>query len=197
MALRTSMLSVATSWWRVDTCVLIAWLSSFSADVGTITGFSSLGSSQSSSSETHSVIILLLLLVLTGLLLRLDVRDFDVFSLRAMRVCRLWKSKKEDFNYLNVWEMNDCNKLLDELCVPGGTRCWNAMDGWAGNAGMTWGWIIANSLLCLVLVILWNRRQRQAMSVILWLRFRLISLSQIVRQVMLYVIRKFLLVLRI
>lgn len=84
IALRTSILSVATSWCRVDTCV-----SSLSTDFRMMTGFSSLISSCRSSSEMLSGIILLLLLILMGLLLALGLRDFEVFSLSAMRVWRL------------------------------------------------------------------------------------------------------------
>lgn len=102
IALRTSILRVATSWCRVDTCV-----SSLSTDFRITTGFSSLISSCKSSSEMLSGIILLLLLMLMGLLLTLGLRDFEVFSLRAMRVCLLWDN----------WKGNHAahSRMIDEL----------------------------------------------------------------------------------
>ena len=93
IAFLTSMLSVATSWWSDDT-----WVSSLSTDVRMIIGFSSLITSSGISSSSSDIVSgmmfwRLALLLLTGLLLRLDVRDFCVFSLSAMRVWRLLKVK--------------------------------------------------------------------------------------------------------
>lgn len=194
MALRTSMLRVATSWCRVDTCV-----SSRSTDFRTtISGFSSRTSSCSSSSEMLSGIILLLLLMLMGLLLTLGLRDFEVFSLSAMRVWRLWGDnwKMEGQTRCRTlrWLMNS---LLDELGVAGRARCRHAMDGRPGDAGVTWRWIIANSVFGLILVILADGRQGETVPIVLRLGVRLVSLSQVVRQVVLDVVSELLLILRI
>lgn len=89
IAFRTSMLSVATSWWSVETCV-----SRRSTEFLMFAGFSSFTSSCTSSSDTLSWMTRLLLFMLTGLLFTLGVRLFRDFSLSAMRVWRLRRTRK-------------------------------------------------------------------------------------------------------
>lgn len=97
IALRTSMLSVATSWWSV-----ITWeskrsmeLRRFNEDFSSLCGCCCGGSTSFSSSDRFSWIIFLLFFKLTGLLLMLGGRDFWDFSLSAISVCRLY----EEYNF--------------------------------------------------------------------------------------------------
>lgn len=71
------------------------------------------------------------------------------------------------------------------------------MDRRARYARMPRRRAVASRIFRLVFVVLTNRGQRQAMSVVLRLSLRLVALSQVVRQVVLNVVGEFLLILRI
>lgn len=100
IAFLTSMLNVATSWWRVDTCVskrsieFLTFDEDFASFIIIVGGG---GSSSFSSSEMLLSIIVLLarLLVLTGLLLALEPRDLLDFSFNAMSVCLLCVNERK------------------------------------------------------------------------------------------------------
>lgn len=92
----------------------------------------------------------------------------------------------EDFAYKSNW-------LLEKLRMSGWTWHWHSMNWWPGDARMAWWWIIARSVLHKLIIFTYGR-QGQAMSVVLRFRFRLIALTQVVRQIVLNVIGELVLI---
>lgn len=109
MAFLTSILKVATSWWSVDTCVSKRSIELRRLDVG-FSSFITSGSSSFSSSELLDSKGFFVLRVLTGLLLTLDPRDFWDFSLRAIKVWRLWMKSSEEQLFFEFWFYMACSQ---------------------------------------------------------------------------------------